>query len=132
MLHALSMDHWSTEELKSSQNGPAISTRPPLSDVQQAHLKERSLFVTQEGHDGVSYHNESTGIQTNNILLCLFSIEVPFVLKPILGTRNHNILNVAYVPENGDDTLYSYYIRAPDYRWRDFATEEGSMEYTIV
>jgi hypothetical protein len=132
MLHALSMDHWSTEELKSFQNEPAISARPPLSDVQQAQLKERSLFVTQEGHVGVSYHYDPTGIQANDILVCLFGIEIPFVLRPVSGTRGHIILNVAYVPGNGDDKLHPNYFRAPDYTWVDFAAQEDSKEYAIV
>jgi hypothetical protein len=126
MLHALSMDQSSTEELKSFQNEPAISARPPLSDVQQAQLKERSLFITQEGHVGVSYHYDPIGIQANDILVCLFG------LRPVSGTRDHIILNVAYVPGNGDDKLHPNYFRAPDYRWVDFAAEEGSKEYAIV
>jgi hypothetical protein len=40
--------------------------------------------------------------QTSDLLVYLFVIEVPFVLRPVPGTPNHEMINVAHVPGNGD------------------------------
>ncbi|KAF1934846.1 hypothetical protein EJ02DRAFT_488412 [Clathrospora elynae] len=54
--------------------------------------RNRILFVTNEGHIGLSYHPDAVdGIRESDILTGLFGINVPFILRQIqLGNDDHS------------------------------------------
>jgi hypothetical protein len=68
-------------------------------------LQKRALFVTKEGHVGIFYHFDYIGVQANDILVCLFGIKVPFVLRLVSGTSSYEMINVAHVPGYGGNIL---------------------------
>jgi len=68
-------------------------------------LRGRTLLVTEEGHVGVSFHPDLIGIRAKDILVALFGLDVPFILRPVSGTPNYKMINVAYVPGQGDYIL---------------------------
>jgi hypothetical protein len=67
--------------------------------------------------------------QTSDLLVYLFVIEVLFVLRPVPGTPNHEMINVAHVPGYGDSILG--HERAEDWGWVGFKAA-GCEEYAIV
>jgi hypothetical protein len=91
----------------------------------------RDLFVTTEGHLGISLHENCKHIPIGAVLVCLFGIEVPFILAPVPGTQSHEMINVAYVPGYGDQILDNPYKHSLKKTWIDFAAE-GGQEYAIV
>jgi hypothetical protein len=91
----------------------------------------RDLFVTTEGHLGISLHENCKHIPIGAVLVCLFGIEVPFILAPVPGTQSHEMINVAYVPGYGDQILDYPYEHSLEKTWIDFAAE-GGQEYAIV
>jgi hypothetical protein len=95
-------------------------------------LQGHTLFVAEEGYVAVSYHFDLFRIRAGDVLVCLFGIEVPFVLRLFIGTSTHEMLNVAYVPGHGDDILCNGRgLRKRTADWVDIATEGGD-EYAIV
>ena len=95
------------------------------------HFGGRDIIVTEEGHIGVSFHRDCRLVHKGAILVCLFGIEVPFILAPIPGTELHEMINIAYVPGYGDRMLDRYDPSSHRATWIDFATE-GGKEYAIV
>jgi hypothetical protein len=91
----------------------------------------RDLFVTAEGHLGISLHAKRNRIPIGAVLVCLFGIEVPFILAPVPGTQSHEMINVAYVPGYGDQILDNPYEHSLKKTWIDFAAE-GGQKYAIV
>jgi len=97
------------------------------------HFGARDIFVTEEGHLGVSWHHDCGLVPKGAILVCLFGTEVPFILAPIPGTQSHEIINVAYVPGYGPQILeldLELSSSKPG-TWINFAAE-GGREYAIV
>jgi len=91
------------------------------------------MFVTEEGHLGVSWHHDCRVVPKGAILVCLFGTEVPFILAPIPGTQSHEIINVAYVPGYGPQIL-ALDLEPSSSKpgtWINFAAE-GGREYAIV
>jgi hypothetical protein len=91
----------------------------------------RDLFVTTEGHLGISLHENCNRIPIGAVLVCLFGIEVPFILAPVPETQSHEMINVAYVPGYGDQILDEPYEHSLKKTWIDFAAE-GGQKYAIV
>jgi hypothetical protein len=48
-------------------------------------LQGHTLFVAEEGYVAVSYHFDLFRIRAGDVLVCLFGIEVPFVLRLFIG-----------------------------------------------
>ena len=112
---------------------------PPLSSTPHGfhsildtrHFGGRDIFVTEEGHLGVSWHHDCRLVPDGAILVCLFGTEVPFILAPIPGTQSYEMINVAYVPGYGDEILDFPYADSESATWIDFAAE-GGRQYAIV
>ena len=97
------------------------------------HFGSRDIFVTEEGHLGISWHHDCKSVPKGAILVCLFGTEVPFILAPIPGTQSHEIINVAYAPGYGPRILEIHLELSTSKpgTWINFAAE-GGREYAIV
>ncbi|KAH8623668.1 hypothetical protein IG631_21373 [Alternaria alternata] len=97
------------------------------------------LFLTERGDFGVTWLDNIVDIQADDVLVCLFERNMPFVLRPIPGHHTHRMVNVAYL------TRRSYkYIHGLDGRMQRqktfnedphdwvFDAAEGGAEYAIV
>ena len=110
-----------------------LSGTPSYSWDDDRYIGGRDIFVTEEGHLGVSWHHNCGLVPKGAILVCLFGTEVPFILAPIPGTQSHEIINVAYVPGYGPRILecnLEVSASKPG-TWINFAAE-GGREYAIV
>jgi hypothetical protein len=94
------------------------------------NTSDGTIFVTGEGDLGGSYHPDSIGIQAGDILVALFGVEVPFILRPILETSTYQMLNVANMPGWGLDPLELRFTLPTGTR-KDFAAGRHE-EYAIV
>lgn len=73
----------------------ALDNRSSIKMVTQ-RVAYQTIFTTDEGHRGRSYHPAPDGVQSGDILVVLFSVEVPFMLRPLKAGK-YNMINVAYV-----------------------------------
>ena len=131
LLHTLRQYTPSQEESNQFANlllGSRDDFRPTFVETE---MEGRDVFVTEEGHLGVTWHPSNDSISKGAILVCLFGTEVPFVLSPVPGTQSYKMINVAYVPGCGDKILENPYEHSKRKAWIDFAAE-GGREYAIV
>ncbi|KAL5387688.1 hypothetical protein DPSP01_003483 [Paraphaeosphaeria sporulosa] len=98
-------------------------------------VRGRILFVTEEGDVGALYHPEPlTAVQPGDVVVGLFGINFPFVLRPIVEEpgdgQTYAMVNIAHVAnhEYGHDFVRN---AESDAEWRDFE-KFGMREYTIV
>lgn len=90
----------------------------------------RSLFVTDTGKFGQSYHPEKDGIRVGEVLVGLFGNDFPFLLRP-MGVEQYEILNVAYVVDHEWGELHTV-LRNPENRsWSDIE-DHGLRVYEIL
>jgi hypothetical protein len=84
------MSHWELQEevktlaLKSREK--YISSSPVSSIPMHTNTTVGSLFVTEEGHIGGSYHPDTIGIRAGYVLVALFGVEKPCILRPVVVT----------------------------------------------
>lgn len=58
------------------------------------------VFVTSEGHVGLSYHpNAIAGIRSGDIVVGLFGVNLPFILRRKESSSNYQMVNIAYVAD---------------------------------
>jgi hypothetical protein len=56
------------------------------------------MFVTGEGRVGLAYHSDFiNGIRAGGVVVSLFGINLPFVLRPDDSTSHYHMVNVAYL-----------------------------------
>lgn len=56
------------------------------------------LFVTREGHVGLSYHPDAiNGIRPGDVVVGLFGINLPFILRRSVSSKDYNMVNIAFV-----------------------------------
>jgi hypothetical protein len=59
------------------------------------------IFVTSEGHVGMVYHPDIiNGIHPGDVVVGLFGINLPFVLRRASDGNNYEIINIAYIGEH--------------------------------
>ncbi|KAF1957543.1 HET-domain-containing protein [Byssothecium circinans] len=88
----------------------------------------RILFLTKEGHIGLSYHPDFTnGIRVGDHVVALFGISFPFLLRPING--KYQMVNVAHVACHD----YTQGV-ATNLKWgnRKDLEDAGLEEYAII
>jgi hypothetical protein len=103
-----------------------------LSEVRFHNIaRECTFFVTREGQIGSSFHPDFIGIEPGDVLVALFGLEVPFVLRPISGTSTYKMINVAFLSGHGNDVLFDEFSPLSAGLWTDLAAE-GLPEYAIV
>ncbi|KAF2680713.1 HET-domain-containing protein [Lentithecium fluviatile CBS 122367] len=89
----------------------------------------RILFVTDKGHIGLSYHPDPfNGIRPGDLLVGLFGINFPFLLRPVAG--GYQMINVAYVVDHkwGHDFVET---AEPVTDWKELGNF-GLKEYKII
>jgi hypothetical protein len=93
------------------------------------------VFITAEKHLGMVYHPDfQNGIQPGDIVVGLFGINFPFILRPVPGGIDrkpaYNMINVAYIANHnyGHDFVEN---APPKTSWRDLR-EFGLQDYIII
>jgi hypothetical protein len=61
--------------------------------------RNKTLFITDSGHIGQSYHPDPVGIEVGDLLVGLFGINFPFIIRP-LGEDRYRMINVAHVVDH--------------------------------
>jgi hypothetical protein len=93
------------------------------------------IFVTSEGCVGMAYHPEKiNGIRRGDVVVGLFGINLPFVLRHVPDSGSYEMINIAYVGEH----QYSHpaLVRLPEETTEDDIWDNlqafGLEQYTIV
>lgn len=98
--------------------------------------REHRVFVTKENHVGMTYHPDSDGVRKGDVLVGLFGINFPFVLRPVPGTLNehgipsYQMINIAHVAHHKLEHDFLGEI-TPDSKWSDYE-KFGIREYRII
>ena len=121
-------------------------TMQELAEAISSRAKERIVFVTDKGHVGLSYHEDlKTGIRSGDILVGLFGVNFPFILRrneSEVKDTTHLMINVASVANHqwGHEFLGNIFTASgypdvkafdPDITWKDFEMF-GMKQYVIV
>ncbi|KAJ4374622.1 hypothetical protein N0V86_007494 [Didymella sp. IMI 355093] len=121
-------------------------TMRELAEAVSSRAKDRIVFVTDQGHVGLSYHEEPQyGIRSGDILAGLFGVNFPFILRrndSETANVTYQMVNVASVANHqwGHDFLGNVFTASgyPDVKafastvsWEDFE-EFGLNKYVIV
>lgn len=110
--------------------------------AQLAGRKDDILFVTTEGHVGVTHHPDCAhGVRPGDIVVGLFGISYPFILRSVSGSHKntpaYRMINGAYMAEHqwGHDFVQEAVKQvlsgAKPPRWSEFH-KFGIKEYTII
>jgi hypothetical protein len=89
-------------------NGPLFTrmeqTTPETKDPEtmlRYCIQDRILFVTSDGHMGFSYHSDTTnGIRPGDVVVGLFSSNVPFILRRNQSGKDYQMINIACVGDH--------------------------------
>lgn len=87
------------EELLLCSNPSDDKTLVEYTEIMQSAFTDaryRTFFATDSGHFGRSYHPSLDGIAEGDLLVALFDVDSPFLLRPLEGDR-YSMINVAYV-----------------------------------
>ena len=61
-----------------------------------ALANDHTLFVTDSGHIGLSYHpNLDNSIRTGDLVIGFFGVNYPFLLRPV--ATGYEMINVAHI-----------------------------------
>ncbi|KAJ4310743.1 hypothetical protein N0V94_008292 [Neodidymelliopsis sp. IMI 364377] len=97
--------------------------------------KNSIVFVTAKKHLGMAYHPDfQNGIRPGDIVVGLFGINFPFILRPVPGGIDrkpaYNMINVAYMANHkyGHEFVEK---APPKTSWRDLK-EFGLQDYIII
>lgn len=85
----------SLEDIEGTFDEITLNTSPLMNDIGQ-RLTYQALFTTDKNYKERSYHPATDGIQPDDILVALFAIEFPFILRP-LQDGTYSIVNAAYI-----------------------------------
>jgi hypothetical protein len=103
--------------------------------IQLMSQDEFVLFITEKNQVGVAYHCDlENGIRHGDVVVGLFGINCPFVLRPVPGGLDgrpaHTMINIAHVANHkwGHEFLVNAGRTA---EWRDFR-RYGLEEYMII
>lgn len=114
--------------------------RPRFSFDGSRPINKFAVFITDRGDVGATWLNNTVKIQADDILVCLFERQMPFILRPVPEDSTYRMVNLAYV-----SGLSGAYIRFhSDITWgrlnevqqvpNDWIQDaaEGCLEYAIV
>jgi hypothetical protein len=93
---------WAFEEFLGEQNMSAEDISFHYQDALEPVLRgadNRTLFITDSGHIGQTYHPNPDGVRQGDILVGLFGINFPFVIHP-LDHQKFRMINVAHVVDH--------------------------------
>jgi hypothetical protein len=113
---------------------PDIEFREPYHEI-PFNVDEKTLFVTKESHVAISYHPDPIqGIRPGDVVVGLFGVSIPFILRPADSGEEYQMVNVAYVADH--NYCHAALESTPkgttqDDVWNDLA-KFGLQEYRIV
>jgi hypothetical protein len=98
-------------------------------------VQDQIVFVTSQGHVGLVYHPDPTnGIRRGDVVVGLFGINVPFVLRQASDGKSYEMINIAYV--GGHSCSQPALVGLPDETTEEDVWDNleafGLEEYTIV
>ncbi|KAB2107292.1 hypothetical protein AG0111_0g3639 [Alternaria gaisen] len=71
--------------------------RPRFSFDRSKHINKFAVFVTERGDVGATWLNNTVEIRADDVLVCLFERQMPFILRPLPGGSTYRMVNLAYV-----------------------------------
>ena len=98
--------------------------------------REHRVFITKENHVGMTYHPDPDGVRKGDVLVGLFGLNLPFVLRPVPGTLDehgipsYQMINIAHVAHHKFEHDFLGEI-TPGSKWSDYE-KFGIREYRIV
>jgi hypothetical protein len=97
--------------------------------------QDQIVFVTSQGHVGLVYHPDPTnGIRRGDVVVGLFGINIPFVLRQASDGKSYEMINIAYV--GGHTYSQPALVGLPDETTENDVWDNleafGLEEYTIV
>ncbi|KAL1594059.1 hypothetical protein SLS59_009090 [Nothophoma quercina] len=101
-----------------------------------SHTRKHRVFITKENHVGMIYHPDPNGVRKGDVLVGLFGINFPFVLRPVPGTideqgiPSYQMINMAHVAHHKFEHDFLGEI-TPDSKWSDYE-KFGIREYRII
>jgi len=106
-----------------------------LGEVVTMRLKNQIIFVTSEGYAGMSYRPDTVnGIRPGDVLVGLFGVNIPFVLRRSESGKEYQMINVAWVVDHG--CCVAPLTDAPEETTQDDVWNDpgrfGLQKYTIV
>jgi hypothetical protein len=79
-------------------SGPGLSLVHKLIFLLYHNTRNDILFVTSEGHLEFSYHPDAiNGIRLGDVVVGLFSSNLPFVLRQSQSDKDYKMVNIAYL-----------------------------------
>lgn len=121
-------------------------TMQELAEAISSRAKDRIVFVTDQGHVGLTYHEDpQTGIRSGDVLVGLFGVNFPFILRRNESAGadvTYEMINAASVANHpwGHDFLGNIFtlsgypeVKAfgQDVTWANFG-KAGLKEYVII
>ncbi|CAN9182339.1 unnamed protein product [Alternaria alternata] len=98
-----------------------------------------SIFLTDKGYVGYTWLDRNSDIRVDDILVALFELRMPFILRPVEGGFTYRMVNLAYISEySGEYSQFYQLCGFASYRPhedpRDWVYDEaeGCSEYAIV
>jgi len=95
----------------------------------------RVFFITSEGHTGVAYHPDAvSGIRPGDVLVGLFGVNIPLLLRRSESGKDYHMINVAHVAKHA--CCHAPLMDAPEETTEDDVWNDpgwfGLQKYTIV
>jgi hypothetical protein len=94
------------------------------------YVNHGTFFLTDQGQLGRSYHPRTDGILPGDLLVGLFGIDMPFLLRP-QDDGKHRMINVAFVVDHVWGAMPGYEEHLPKEDWSNLE-ELGLRTFEIV